>query len=318
MPEDKAEVRPSVTVVTSENLLEFQNKKLDEKLPVAEEPEPEEKKDAKPEEKKAEEKPVAEDEKDEEVKTVRKGNPKIERRFSELTEARKAAEAKASQERERAEAAEAKARELELKLNPPPPEELGPEPTPDQFSDTAEYAKALKDWTAETTKRDLAKENQEKTYKAKREQVIEAWKGRVEAAKKEIPDYEAKLNASTVKVSDDVRDAILESDVGPQILIHFADHPEEAERISKLSVGGALRELGRLEAKLEKSKEKEPENPVTKSTVPAPVAEVSKAPAPIAPLRGANKPVETRVDSNGVYHGSYQQYKKDRAAGKIK
>ncbi len=137
-------------------------------------------------------------------------------------------------------------------------------------------------------------------------------------AKKRLPDYEAKLNAATVKVSDDVRDAILESDVGPQILYHFAEHPEDAERLGKLSVGGALRELGRLEAKLEKATEKEPASPVTKSPVLAAVAEVSKAPEPITPLRGANKPVETRVDSNGNYHGTYAQYKKDRAAGKIK
>ncbi len=161
MPE-AVEPKSSVTVVTSENLLEFQNKKLDEKSPpVAAEAELEEGKEAKAEEKK-DDKPVAEDEKDEDVKTVRKGNPKIERRFSELTEARKAAEAKATQEREARESAEKERDELRLKLNPPPPEDLGPEPKPDQFSDTSEYAKALKDWTAETTRRDLSKESQEK------------------------------------------------------------------------------------------------------------------------------------------------------------
>lgn len=313
MPEDvKPEPRPSVTVVTSENLLEFQNKKIDEQTPaVAEEPEPVEvKADDKKEEKPAE-KPG---EDDEEVKQVRKGNPKIERRFSELTEARKAAEAKANAEREGRELAEKERDDLRLKLNPPPPEDLGPEPKVDQFQNTEEYAKALKEWTAETTKRDLAKEGQEKTYKEQREKVIETWKGRIEATKKELPDYEAKISAATVRVSDEMREAILESDVGPKILYHFADHPEDAERIGKLTVGGALRELGRLEERLAK----EPVKPEPKSPVLAAVAEVSKAPAPIAPLRSANRPVETRVDSNGVYHGTYAQYKKDRAAGKIK
>lgn len=310
MPEP--EVKSSVTVVTSENLLEFQNKKIDEQTPaVAEEPEPVE---VKADDKK-EEKPVEKPgEDDEEVKQVRKGNPKIERRFSELTEARKGAEEKARLAVERAEAAERRAAELDAKLNPPPPEDLGPEPLPTQFQNPEEYGKALKEWTAETTKRDVAKEGQEKTYKDQREKVITAWVGKVDAVKKEMPDYEAKISASTVKVSDQMRDAILESDVGPKILYHFAEHPEDAERIGKLSVGGALRELGRLEERLAK----EPVTPVTKSPVLAAVAEVSKAPSPIAPLRGANKPVETRVDSNGVYHGTYAQYKKDRAAGKIK
>ena len=52
-------------------------------------------------------------------KQEKKRNPKLEMRFSELTEARKAAEAKAEAERVRAEAAERKAAELEARLNPP-------------------------------------------------------------------------------------------------------------------------------------------------------------------------------------------------------
>lgn len=314
MPEAVVEPKPSVTVVTSENLLEFQNKKIDEKSPVAEEPEPEaEVKD----EKKAE--PVAEEEKDEDVKQVRKGNPKIEKRFSELTEARKAAEAKAKQEQEARAIAERERDELKAKYEAPKTEEeLGPEPKVDQFANVDEYSKALKEWTAESTKRDLSKESQAKSEKEQQEKRVATWKERLTAAQKDLPDFSEKIANSQVKVSDQVRDEIIESEVGPQLLYHLSEHPEVAERIGKLTVGGALRELGKLEAKLEKSSEKEPENPVTKSAVLAPVAEVSKAPAPIAPLRGAGKPVETRIDSNGVYHGTYSQYKKDRAAGKIK
>jgi hypothetical protein len=97
-----------------------------------------------------------------------------------------------------------------------------------------------------------------------------------------------------------------------------------------MKVGAALRALGKIEAKLEaeaaKAKEiepedidaeKEPEIPA-KKTDPEPKIEISKAPAPINPLKGANKPVESRVDSTGKYLGSYEQYKKDRRDGKIK
>ena len=317
MPE---EARQAETIVTSENLLEFQTKLLDASLPAVEvEAEEAEKKvEAKPEEKKEEKPEVVkdekDDEKDEEVKQVRKGNPKIEKRFSELTEARKSAEAKANAERERAEAAERKAAELEAKYNPPKKvEDLGPEPQPGQFSDVSEYSKALKEWTSESTKIEVVREQQEKSAKEQHERVISTWKERLAAAQKELPDFADKIAAAQVKVSDQVRDALLESEVGPKILYHFAEHPEEAERIGRLTVGGALRELGKLEARLEK----EPAKPEPKSPVSAAVAEVSKAPPPIAPLKGG-KPVETRVDSQGVYHGTYAQYKRDRAAGKIK
>lgn len=310
MPE-LAEPKASVTVVTSENLLEFQNKKIDEKLPAAEEPEPVEQKEVKAEAEKQED--------DEEVKEVRKGNPKIEKRFSELTSKIKAGEEKARQEGEARAKAERERDELKAKYEAPRVEEdLGPEPQPSQFVDVGEYSKALKEWTEDKTKRDVAKEAQTKQEKERQEKVVTTWRERVAATEKEIPDYQEKISKADVKVSNDVRDAILESDVGPQILYHLADHPEEAERIGKLTVGGAIKAIGRLEAKFEKASEKEPVKQESKSELPAPVAEVSKAPAPIAPLRGASKPVETRVDSNGVYHGTYAQYKKDRAAGKIK
>lgn len=318
MPEAevKAEVKPSVTVVTSENLLEFQNKKIDEKLPAAVEPEPEEKKEEVKAEEKKEEKHAEEDE---EVKEVRKGNPKIEKRFSELTGKAKAAEEKARQEADARVRAEQERDALRAKYEAPKTEEeLGPEPTPAQFADVNEYSKALKEWTAEDTKRTLAKEGQAKAQKEHQEKVITTWNERLEAHKKDSPEFEQKIANAQVKVSDQVRDAIVESEVGPAILEHLADHPEVADRIGKLTLGSALREIGRLEAKFEKASEKETVIPETKSTVPAPAAEVSKAPPPIAPLRGAGKPVETRVDSQGVYHGTFAQYKKDRAAGKIK
>jgi hypothetical protein len=82
--------------------------------------------------------------------------------------------------------------------------------------------------------------------------VKKIWREREDAFKAKTPDYEHARDTSDVKVSDEVRDAILESEMGPQIIYHFAKHPEDAERINTLTVGGALRELGRLEARLAK------------------------------------------------------------------
>jgi tetratricopeptide (TPR) repeat protein len=81
----------------------------------------------------------------------RKPNPKIERRFSEITKQREAARQEAERERQARIDLENKLKEMEAKLNPVPQEkvEADPKPKPEQFSDMYEYAEALAEWTAD-------------------------------------------------------------------------------------------------------------------------------------------------------------------------
>ena len=65
-----------------------------------------------------------------------------------------AAEALVKQEKEAREAAERTASELKNKYEPPKTDEVGPEPQPEQFQDLNEYKAAIKDWTAQKTRRD--------------------------------------------------------------------------------------------------------------------------------------------------------------------
>ena len=115
--------------------------------------------------------------------------------------------------------------------------------------------------------------------------------------------------SSKIFVPNEVRDAILESDAGPQILYHLASLDEtDAENFSKMSTTQALKMIGKLEARFEKTEPKS-----------EPVAVKSKAPAPISPLKGSsNVDAEARLGSDGQYHGTYAQWKADRKAGKIR
>ena len=106
-------------------------------------------------------------------------------------------------------------------------------------------------------------------------------------------------------VSDQVRDAIIESDVGPKILYHLAENPEIAEALSKKSVTAALREIGRLEARFDV---KEPSKTVQKT----------RAPAPIQPLRASSSASDVGVGSDGEFHGTASQWREARRAGKIR
>ena len=90
---------------------------------------------------------------------------------------------------------------------------------------------------------------------------------------------------------------------------------ELAKELGKKSVISALREIGKLEARFEKAKE--PQTRSEPAAQPA-VAKSSKAPAPITPIRGALSTTENNVDADGKFHGTFQQWKAARLAGKIR
>jgi len=244
----------------------------------------------------------------------RKPNPKLERRFSEITKQREAAREEARLEREQRERLETRVKELEGRVNPQaqaPQDDIGEEPTPDQFSDMYEYAKALAEYTAD--KKMAERDQQDLNRKAAAEQEVKfkAWADRVNAAKSNLPDFDDMVQSSEVRVSDPVRDAIIESEHGPQILYYLAENTEFAQKLAGMSLVSAVREIGKIEARYERD---------AKATVPdvKPVVGKSKAPAPISPLRGALNTVDAGLDADGNFHGSYQQWKAARAARRIR
>lgn len=287
--------REAGTVVTSENIAEFTAQKLglaDRADTEADNSEP----DQAPEQSE----PKSEDE-----ARTGKQNPKLEKRFSEITKQREAAREEAKREREARESLEAKVAELERRGQPQQRVETqDEEPKPEQFNDAFEYARALAEYSAEQALKNRDRAELEKKHQAEHDKLIEVWNDRLEATKKELPDYQDMIESSDVMVSDQVRDALLESDAGPRILYHLAENPDYAEKLSKMTVISALREIGKLEAKFEKTETK----PVVRS----------KAPAPINPLRATGGSMDTTVGSDGEFHGTYSQWREARKAGRIR
>lgn len=317
--------RADVTVVTPDNHEAYVTTQLAKDRPAVE-PAPEPVADS-PEAKAAEELKKVEAEKkaketppDEEIDHPDKGKKgKLQERFSDLTEKRKAAEAKAEREAAaardalaRAEAAERRAKELADKYEPPKSDTLGPKPEPAQFTDVAEFGKALEDWTADKTRRDDAQKKAETEANERRARIGKAWDEQQETTRKELPDYDKKLAESTAEVSDLARDAIVESPIGTKILYHLADHPEVADAWKKMTGMQVLKEIGKLEVSLGGDKKAAPEAPK-----PAPV-EISRAPAPIAPLNGGGTPVLKLSGNQEVpKNWTYDDWKKARQAGHI-
>jgi hypothetical protein len=138
---------------------------------------------------------------------------------------------------------------------------------------------------------------------------MDTWASRVNDFRAQTPDFDDLVGSADVVVSNEVRDAIFESDVGPKILYHLAENPDVAQKLQGMTAIGALRMIGKLEAKLEDSPAPTPRETVVKTT---------KAPPPIQPIKAkANGPV-TELDDNKNFHGSYQAWKAARLAGRIR
>lgn len=299
--------RQASSLVTSENLADFNADKLglaSESSPTAaevdESPSEPAAKDGQNEPKLADDEATGTEEK--------KQNPKLEKRFSELTKARKEAEAQATEERTKREGLEARLAALESIKAPNQAPESNREPQPDDYKDAFEYAKELSKWSAEQALLKREQEVKQKEVEAKREKVISTWQQKLEATKAELPDYEVMVASSTVSVNDTVRDAILESDVGPRILYELASDDELAEKLTGLTTAGALKLIGKLEAQFEKT---DAPAKAEKKTVAA----KSKAPEPIRPLKSTSGVADVGMDGNDM---SYQQWKAARQAGKIR
>jgi len=287
------EPKQAGNIVTSETLAAFNAEKLGlaERAPSeAEQSEPE----------------VEAEQSEPEVTDEKKQNPKLERRFSTLSKARDQAKAEAQKEREARETLEARVRELEGGVKPEVKSSADAKPKPEQFTDAFEYAEALSEYSAEAALANRDKQDAEKRAAAEQAKLIKGWEARLKATKAEIPDFAEMVESSTVTVNDTIRDAILESDIGPRILYHLAENEEFALKLNEMPLITAIREIGKLEARLEKSAESA--QSVTRS----------KAPAPISPIRGAASGSDFKVDSKGEFHGSYQNWKAARQAGKIR
>ena len=246
----------------------------------------------------------------------KKQNPKLEKRFSELTKQREEARKEAAREREQREALESRIRELEGKAEPKPVEE-NVKPQPSQFNDAFEYAEALAEWSAEQAILNREKQEAERKEQEHRQKLAESWKQREANVKAELPDYDEMIaSAADVTVSDVIRDAIVESDVGPRILYHLAENPELVDQLNSVSPISALRQIGKLEAKFE-AKETPKDNLKAEAEQKPQVAR-SKAPAPISPIKTSSAVADVGVDTNGEFHGTYQQWREARKAGKVR
>ena len=166
--------------------------------------------------------------------------------------------------------------------------------------------------------RDAQKAEQDAIAKQDREVVTE-YNRAVKAAKEVHPDWDdvvgaMEFNSAIAGPQEGGRSiferSILEmGEIGTEVTYFLATHEDALDKLNEMSLAGALREIGRLAAKLEKpAPEETPTNNVTtRNPDRSPI--VSKAPTPITPLKGGGVRPSKDISAPDI---SYEEYRKIR------
>lgn len=157
-------------------------------------------------------------------------------------------------------------------------------PKLEQFDNFEDYVDAVADYKAsKAVESRMSAAQQEAAQRKAQErslQVQATWQDRQEAAKEKYADFEEVVGESDATISPEMGQAIVESDLGPDIAYYLAKNPKEAKQIAEMSPIRQISAIGRLEAKLSQ---------------PAP-KKATDAPAPIVPAGSKAKAEKDPVD----------------------
>lgn len=218
---------------------------------------------------------------------------KVDKRFSELSAARKQAERERDEANKRlGQALEAVERltgkpaaTAEKKLDEEDPEPQAPQfQDPEQFQrDSTKYTRELVDWTSRrAVKAALAEQESKRVTETQAQtnaRINAEWRKRREAAIQSLPDYEEVAEAQDLPITDVMAGAITVDPEGAHVAYYLGQNRAEAERIAALSPGQQLVEFGVLKAKVIAERASK-----TVTRTPPPIKPTGGAPSTTKPL----------------------------------
>lgn len=125
--------------------------------------------------------------------------------------------------------------------------------------------------------------------RAQQEKMLSEFEKRKAEGRTKYEDFEDVTENPEVMLTPAMVQAILESDTGHELAYHLGKNPDEADRIASLSPTAAIREMGKLEAKLA-SAPADPTAPRKPST-----------PEPIKPLGSGRDPTPNWSSDKASY-----------------
>ena len=70
------------------------------------------------------------------------------------------------------------------------------------------------------------------------------------AARAKHPDYDAVVRNPMLPINDVILDAVMDMDIGPEVVFHLGKNPGKCAEIASMSPARAGRELAKIEAQL--------------------------------------------------------------------
>lgn len=213
---------------------------------------------------------------------------------------------------------------VKARQNYMPQEDPDPKPVRDKFASDDDYLEALTDWKADQVITQRQKQAAEAEAAAAQQRIQDEWLERVESAKKVYPDFADVVGNATIEIKNHIYQAIVESEVGPEVAYYLAQNPAEAQRLNSMSPISAVRMIGKLEEMLLDPAQDATRNPAPAAqqaaSAPAPApsaapvhptAKGTSAPEPINPIRGNSNPA---VDTRPASEMTYNEWKARRVA----
>lgn len=149
-------------------------------------------------------------------------------------------------------------------------------PKEEDFETLAEYTEALTDWKVDKALAARDAKARETETKSAYQKQVESFQSKCREFSQTQSDFADVLeDVGDINVSVGLEQAIITSDIGPELIYELAQDRKEYERINNLSPIAAAKEIGRIEQRLANRKESSSQKTQTRTT---------KAPAPPNPV----------------------------------
>lgn len=175
-------------------------------------------------------------------------------------------------------------------------------PDEDDFETHADYVEALADWKVEQRLTKERLKQKEDEMKAEYKKAVDSHVSRLEEFKAKHDDFEDVISdVDDVMMSVTVQEIILRSENGPELMYELAKNKDEFQRICTLNAIDAARELGRLEARIQKPHE---EKKVKTTT--------TKAPPPARPISASSANGKKSIYDDGISQAEYERMREEQ------
>ncbi len=203
-----------------------------------------------------------------------KRSKRVQKRIDQLTKQRHQALREAEELRE-------ENRKLKEQQTVQPPAD-DPRPSFDSYDSVEQFEKDIEAWSRRQAQREAQATQQEKQSgpSVEEQEAIDRIQNAAIEASDRYPDFEDVVYDPSLPLSTEMIRAAADTESVADVLYHLGKNPQEAQRLSQLNGTSLIREMGRLEARLEAN------NGSGADAASQGGEQPTSAPEPIQPVKG--------------------------------